>query len=599
MPRGKTKPNLEQCVAWASHDVSNQDKRDTRFRYEQDTYFLKDRTQRKAGEERVVPNDPAFLSEKASRALARLPRRLHITPSDPSKPERAQKIENLARYLWEKWRRRHVSGIRTPLDYEEAKLLVQRGWVCGRVLLNPDGDSDTPVLYSIHDPAQVFPYEVNGEIVRVTHRYKARVSDLVDNEALPDAEDNLSQVEGSGLVWVYSQYVKYRGVYYNMVWSSGIGQNSDRMWLKKPVEIGYMPWEITLAIGTPFRATEWDENDYLERVGQSFFTDMMDMYSQQKKTMSLLATAIATEANPPTTLWIEEGGRVEASDVSLKPGSRMVRHGKGRMEMHRVGPGLGELISYNNMIQERQNKASFSNVTFGDQTGVESGYMGDVLKAGNADVLDPYIKALIGHHERVMEKALWLIGKHWPKSMKVAVKKGVGRPGGYDTLTATDILEEDPMVTVTYSLLSPVERLQIANTVGLLLDKNVMSLPEARDRDWLDLEDPYLTEQLVMADMVKLDPEFIKAMIPLALAFTGAEMEGRMYGMLHGGEIIQMLLSRLSPQIPGGLQQPNQQMQPPGMPGIGTDVAPLQQTAGPQALDPGLASMLQMGGGPV
>lgn len=590
MAKGKSKPTLEQARAWATHDVNTHDRRDTRFREEQNTYFLKDPTQRKAGEERVIPNDPAFLSEKAARAVAKMPRRLHIPPTDPSKTERAQKIENLGRHLWTKWRRRHVAGIKAPLDYEEAKLLVQRGWLCGRVLINPDEDSDTPILYTIHDPAQIYPYEVNGEIVRVTHRYKARVSDLLDNEGLPDGEESFSQVEDSNMVWVYSQYAKYKGIYYHMVWSSGTG-NSDRLWLKKPVEIGYMPWEITIAVGTPFRATEWDETQYLDRIGQSFFTDMMDMYGQQKKTMSLLATAIATEANPPTTLWIEEGGRVEASDVSLKPGARMVRHGKGRMEMHRVGPGLGELISYNNMIQERQNKASFSNVSFGDQTGVESGYMGDVLKAGNADVLHPYIAALIGHHERVMEKALGLIGKHWPGSMKAFVPQAIGRPSGWSEITPTDILEERPMCIVSYDTMSNVERLQVANTVTMLVRENIISLQQARDKDWLDLPDPYITEQLVMADMVKKDPEFIKAMIPLALAFTGASMEGQMYGMLHGGEIIQMLMSRLQPQ----------QGAPPGMmpggqpPGVGSEVAPIQQTAGP--IDSEVLRMLQLGGG--
>ena len=591
MPRGKKAPTIEQAQQWASHDVTVWDPRDERFFREQDTYFLKDRQKKKPGEERVTPNDPAFLSEKAARALAKAKRRLHVIPRDPSNPERAQKCENLGRHLWELWRRRYTTGIKMPLDYEEAKFLVQRGWLCSRLLLNPDQDSDTPVLYTVHDPAQVYPHEVNGEIVRVTHRYKATVSDLMASDGLEDGEEALSQIETSHMVWVYSQYTKWKGTYYHYSWSTGTGK-SDSFWLKKPVEIGYMPWDITIAIGTPFKATERDERDYIERIGQSFFTDMMDMYVQQKRSMSLLATAIATEANPPTTLWLEEGGRVEASDISLKPGSRMVRTGKGRMEMHRVGPALHELLAYNQLIQERQNKSSFSNVVFGDQTGVESGYMGDVLKAGNADVLDPYIQALVGHHQRVMDKAYMLIGKYWPANMQAFVAGGVNRPSGWSSITATDILEENPRVIVSYSVMSPVEKLQLANTVAMLTDKNLISLPEARDRDWLDLDDPYVTEMLVMADRVKLDPMFIKAWIPLALAFTGASTEQQLYGMLHGGEIMQMLMQGLAMQQGQGQQGMSPQ---PGMPGTPTTASPLQMSQGP--IDNGLLQMIQSGGG--
>lgn len=559
---------LSDAQAWAREDINRWERRRERFEREQDLFYLKEPMRTKQGEEVVVPNDPHFLTEKASRALAMRKPRINVIPADPSKTERAQRIENMARKLRSQWETQHSRGLTAPLAYDEAKYIVQRGWLCTRLTLNTSEDSLEPLLYRVFDPATVYPHEVGGRLVRVTHAYRARASELLADEALAEAEDALSLIDVQTMTTVYSQYVLYKGKYYHMVWGSP-GESKDGLWLKKPTEIGYMPWDITLAVGSPWRATEWDNTDYIEHIGESFFTGMVGMYDQEQKTMSMLATILATMANPPTAYFADDGGRVEPSQVSMRPGARM-SFPKGRIEQFRPGPGLGEVVTYYQMLEERQKRAGFAAVSFGEQTGIESGYMGDVLRSGNADVLAPYDAALSLHMSKTLSKSMLLLARFWEGSMDVYSQKTTGRPQGMGSVTAADIISEAPTFNVRFSGKSLQERLQIGNLAAGLVRDKMISLPTARNEDYIDLDDPFVEEKMVQADLIKTDPTMIKALIPMALAFTGLSLEQQLFGILHGSEIAQLLMMGMGggqPQMPPGMGGG----QPPGMPG---EVAP-------------------------
>lgn len=611
MPRGKSKPTISDGKSWAQADIKTWLRRDDRFELEQNEFYLKQRVRPQDNEEVVTPNDPAFLTEKAARLLARLEETVEIIPRDPSNNERAQKIENLVRTLRRQWVRQWGRGLHGPLDYEEAKYLIQRGWLVSRITKNTNEKSKEPILYSVWDPANVYPYEVGGELVRVTHRYKASISTLLGDDALPESEDAFSLIDdNSKHVDVYSQYVKHNGIYYHMVWTSGVSgtrvgiSDSSGEWLKKPTEIGYMPWVIDWAIGTPWRATQFDDTDYIEHIGESFWTNMSGMYKQQSKMMSMLATIIATMANPPTALFQENGGKIQASEISMKPGSRMV-FDKGNIEQFRLGAGLQDIVAYWQMLQDRQNKSSFAAVSFGEQTGIESGYMGESLKAGNADVMFPYTECMRFHRVKCYEKALDIMAQHWVGSVEVYAQQNVNRPAQMQTVNYTDIIEEDPYIQVGFKTQSLQERMQLANMAAALRRDNLIDLQTARGKDFLNLDDPYLIEQRVQADLIKTDPAMIKAMIPLALAFTGMRLEKELYGVLHGSEIAQMLMAGLQgassqqqpqngqppmPGAPGGI--------PPGPPGMdGAAVPPVVaggQIAGSPPMRPEEQQMLQI-----
>ena len=576
MARKKQSPiTIDEAMAWAREDVDTWEPRRARMQDEQSIFWLENGDKLRRGEEEVVPNDPAIITDKAARILARMDLRIQITARDPSQPERAQKIENMARQLEEQWKRQWSQGLHADLGYEQAKYLIQRGWVCSRITLNPDSGDDDPILYSLWDAANVYPHEAGGKIVRVTHRYKARKTSLVGDEALSDAEEALSTLSDSGLVWVYSVCVLRNGSWWHCVWGAagaGTTVGTDGEWLKKPTEIGYNPWVITLAVGSPWRATDWDETGYIEHIGESFFTPMMGMYRQQKKMMTMLATIIATMANPPTALFLDDGGRVEAGEVKMKPGSRMV-FPKGKIEQYRLGPGLQDIVAYWQMLQDRQNKASFSSASFGDQVGIESGYMAESLKSGNADVMFPYTQGMLNHHRELLEKSFKILAQHWPGQMDVFIRQSVNRPAGWDTIEARDIIEERPFVNVSYGSQSLQERVQLGNLASMLAREHIISPETARDSQFVNLDDPFLEEQRVQAALVKTDPNMIKALIPISLAFLGMNLEKQLYGTLHGAEIAQLLMQGMQGGA-GGQGTPPQ----PGMNGV--------------ALPPGMAAGL-------
>lgn len=595
MPRGHPKPDIIQAMRWARDDIQSWSQRDARFKREQSMLFLQKPYTPKIGEDVVVPSDLAFITEKATRILASLPERVRVPPRDPSNQERAQKIENLAKNLWRQWQRQHSEGIRLPLRYEEAKFLIQRGWVCTRLTLNPDDKSEEPTVFTMYDPATVFPYEVGNRLVRVTHRYRATASDLIDDPNLPKAEAELSESPSAigSYKWVYSQYVEWNGVFYHQVWMSngGEGAGSDGRWLKPPTPIDYMPWVISIAVGTPFKATEWDMSGYIERIGESFITNMVDMHKQSAKIMTMLSTIIATMANPPTALFLEDGGRVTANEISMKPGARMV-FPKARIEQYRIGSGLSDLMAYYQMIEDRQQKASFATASYGDPRGIESGYMGETMQAGNRDILYPYVAALEGHHRKLYEKAFMLIGKFWPKNVPVFIKKGVNRPEGWGEITQADLRIEDPMIDVSMPVMSSQERIQKSAMATQLAAQHLISHNTARGEAYLDLEDPELEEMEVQADLIKLDPDMIKAQIPLALAFMGMNMESKLYGAIHGGEIMRLLQqgSAASQQQQGPAQGQGQPL-PQGMPSM-------EQSPGGAPMDGAVTPPIALAGQP-
>lgn len=608
MPRGKRKPTIDQAREWARHDVATWERRDSRYEKEQRAFFLKNPYEPKPGEELVVPNDPAFITEKAARLLGRLDHRIEIVARDPSNIERAQKIENLLRTIWEQWKRQHGRGIHGPLFYEMAKYIIQRGWVCSRLTLNTDEKSDQPVKHSLWDPATIYPYEVDGELVRVTHRYRGRISDLIEDSNLPKADTVFSLVEGSSsMATVYSQDVKYRDDWYHMVWTDyGVGADGTNQWLKPPTVRGYCPWLINFAVGTPWRATDFDEQEYIEHIGESFFTSMMGMYRQQTKMMTMLATIIATMANPPTILFLDDGGKVQANDLKMRPGARMVLP-KGKLEQFRLGAGLSDITSYWQMLQDRQNKSSFSSVSYGEQVGIESGYMGESLKAGNADVMYPYVEALTQHLTQMYEKSLGLIGDYWPSQMRAFIPKAVNRPAKWAELNYRDVKEESPFVQVTFKTQSLQERLQLAGMAASLTREKIIDLHTARGVQFLDLDDPYLIEQRVQADLIKMDPKMVQAMVPVALMFTGMQLEQELYGKIHGGDIMRLLMQGSQPPQPqgppGGMPGPGGMPAapptpgdfgpPPGPPGMDGSAAPPVVAQGMGPIDPQTMQVLQ------
>ena len=579
-------------MRWSKLDVDTWERRRSRFQDEQDTLWLKDPYVPKRGEELVVPNDPAIITDKASRVLARMEARIEVPPRDPSNTERAQKIENMARQMLEQWKRQWRKGIHAPLEYEQAKYIIQRGWVCSRIVLNSDEDAQDPIKYSLWDAANVYPHEVGGEIWRVTHRYKARVSELLDDEALPEAEEAYSLINDRGThVYVYSVYAWKGGKWYHMVWAGGPNPGSKNGdWLKKPTEIGYLPWVINIAVGTPWRATEWDDTEYIKHIGESFFTPMMGMYKQQQKMMTMMATIIATMANPPTALFMDDGGRIDASEVKMKPGSRMV-FPKGKIEQYRVGAGLNDIVSYWQMLQDRQNKASFSSAAFGDQVGIESGYMAETLKSGNADVMFPFVECLRAHYSELLERSFDILAQHWTGTAEVFVRQSVQRPAGWEKVTAQDIIEERPFINVSFESQSLQERIQLGNLAAMLSREHIISPETARGKGFVNLDDLFLEEQRVQASLIKMDPDMIKAMIPMALTFTGMNLEKQLYGVLHGQEIAQLMMMGLQ-----GTKGPMAQgMQPPPAPGMDGVAAPPGPLQGAPTRDD-LATQLGLGG---
>src|SRR6266542_5800 len=135
---------------------------------------------------------------------------------------------------------------------------------------------------------------------------------------------------------------------------------------------------------------------------------------------------------------------------------------------------------------------------------------------------------------------------------------------------------------------------ELASRINLglaMLNAHAISLESFR-RDYANVENPSAENRQVIAEMVYMDPEVIKNLIPLALSETGKDMLLKLWEMVQ-----QQMPMPGSPAEAGG--PPGAPQGPPGGPGqppapAGGVIPPQMQGQGGGAFDPILA--LLMGG---
>ena len=596
MPKTRSKPpELGDCQVAADADVRMWSMRDSRFHTEQDLVFLIQAGTKKPDEEIVTPTDPAFLSEKMARIISRLGHTREIRIPNPEMASASQLLTNYCTQLYRDWSTEFTRALLPPLSYSIGRYYSQRGWLCARLMACSESEEDCtlPVHLTLWDPATIYPYRTGNKITRITHRYRAKVDDLRADDHLPDVEDTLALMAADQLMWVYSQYWQYKGTWYHMVWSQGAAKASDKDgWLKKPMAIGYNPWIISIPVGVPWSETAWDQTDYKAHIGESFITGMVPMLDQLQKTMSIQATALVSTVNPSLAFVSKDAGvLVPVDKLSVKPGARMSLP-PGELKTIRVGPELQEIIAYISLIEDKLRKQGFQDAQFGDPQGLRSGYMGDVLRMGNADITYPYSAALETFWTQVYEQALWLTGKFWSEPIEVYVKHSFNRKEGFYKMPPQDILKSKPQVSVHIGELSLQEKLQMMSLLSMAVRENILSLDTARGHDWLTLEDPEFEGQKVLADMVFKDPDMVKTLIPLSLMWLGKDAENTLYGKLHGSEIAQRLMQGMGQMMQGGQGPGVPPEVPPGVPGEA--LSPVAATGVPQgAMNPGLLQVME------
>jgi len=604
-------PKYEEVAEWAQADVRRWKERNERMQDYQDAYerVLPPEVERAAQSQRAVfmVNDAPVLLDKFARVLARADIIIEYIGKHPDRQEVWQALENWLRWVTREWTQEWHNGLNPPLQYSKAFSLLQRGWVAAQVRLRPDaGPDEPPISYTLYDPATVYPYRVGRKIVRVTRQWRATLSDL-SSEGFIESEDEFSDLSGpEGKVTLTEVY--YDG--WHMVMASGPDSSrlKDGRWVKKPVRLGYNPWVITVANGASTQnimgISGTNNEDRSRWVGVGLLEHLLDYYRFKSKLATMHLSTIEGEVNPAVSIKTEN--RQVVQNFSTLPGSKNQLDPNDEVMLHRFGPNLNDWSAAMNIIEGGLARGGAPAILWGENDNLPSGYLGALLGAGAADVLNTYIEALNLHDSMVYRKSLEIVRDFWDKPLQAYLRTRVDRPAGWLEVTLDDLREEGTYVLVSRNTMSRQERIALAQTATMLVDKRLLDLETARGRNWLGEDDPGLIHQRVLSDMTLMDPQMVKAMIIPSLIFTGKKLESQLYQMLHSGQITQELMAGIMQSFYGAIPGQSGQPGPPGQgpppqqgppnPGINGQVMPPAQATGmgQGPSDPMLAQLLGM-----
>lgn len=581
---------VTQLHKWAREDLNRWQERNTRFQRDQDLYLLKkpDGVNTRLQSNLRILNDPKVLIKKVARLIARHPPVIEIEPRPGVDPTVAQKLENFL-YFWDqaqtqKW----VMGLQNPYRYDQAAWVGLRGWICERTMLAPDsyddegyggtfqqsGDPSDLFYNCLIDPANVYPKVSGDAISRVTHAYTTDLGELradplfdLKGTGLEDSEDETT-INCRAIYW---RDLHDGGWYHAVILGQGAVADSggSSMLVKKPTELGYNPWTISLANGASFRQTPWDDLEYLKEIGTGLLDESIDTFKYMNQMATQLQELLALEANPAVSLF---SGTGMPRQIRFGPGERNTFGEKDRLDLHKVGVQMGDFQPLWDLLNQRASRAGLPPAFYAEYGG-ESGFSAAIMMAAGRDILFPFTEA-VNHADAMRYRKVLEIyrdfGPPVPLPSKMQPQAGIGQilsgMGEVQSaeITPNEIAAQGTYVTISREDMTPQELATRINLALSMVREKAISLETAR-KDWIKLRNPQGENMKVLAEQVYLSPEVIQMLVPMALSGTGQEYLQRVW------EMTQTMMP------PGG------GMAPPGMPpGAGGGGQPGPEGAAPQ-----------------
>ncbi len=554
-------PTPDQITKWAAADKTFWDARNKLLYDLQKMYELRSGAEPAEGQLSVTVNDGRVIVDKLAAMLSN-PHRIEVAApaGRPDLTPVAQKVEDFLIFWRNEINLMNQMGMHGPLEWEEGQSAALRGYIASRLTLDPSSP-DFPYRYEVLDIMNLYPRPVGAKIIRVTHQYKARPWEIVED--FPEAASIFTPEE------LDSETVKDVIAYYDDTYHAVVvgGQ-----FVKEPTphEYGFNPIQITPCAGAFYNQTPQDDTEYLKMKGQGILARNYQAILDKQDTLSMLKTILGQQADPATTVFTDEDGKAAALEFNM--GSRNVLAAKDKVELHRIGAGLQELMAASSLFQDAINKGSFMPAMFGDPVNMSSGFM-SYLSIGSArDVATPYVRGMESHYTLLYRRVLQLFARFAPPISFYGIDQTTGQAVSGLTLTPEEVSEVGFHVNVKFRSVSPQDKVQLAQTGSLLARDRVLSLETVR-KEWVDVDNPYLENLRVLSELLYMNPQIVQAL-------------GLVSAKLFNNPILNEVLATMNtpqgsapPAAPPGA---NPEVLPPEL-GVNAGAPPNTDLLGPQA----------------
>lgn len=274
--------------------------RDQRMLEDERAYQLMRRPLR-PGQTRQTLNDCAVQVDAADDLMATVDLQIQVATDEEARAELAQDAEDLLRYVWQEWIRRHARAGLGALQWNICHSLNLYGWLVPRLLVNPQ-DRRLPVSLELLDPRRVYLDRLDGApdcvyyFTEASPEYLFRKYDRAAvRRALPDAKDDDRQ--SVPLIAYHTDH------------ETALSHGGE--WIKKPTphEYGVNPVQVFMASGATFRGpspaaldvtldTDWPPDDFDKFIGTGFLETIRPVVEDAERIALLRAELLAASANP-------------------------------------------------------------------------------------------------------------------------------------------------------------------------------------------------------------------------------------------------------------------------------------------------------------
>lgn len=461
-------------------------------RYEECSVVFADRE----GEAVVKLPDARTLVDKMASMLGTREPTIEVRPLDVGDEASAEKVTQFCYYFLDTIERLWHRGLRQSLRIEMAQSEALTGWICSRLLLNPE-NLRFPFEYSLEDPLTVYPRFANNRLVRVSQ--VVRMSAMEAKELYRrgrSVHPALRSLHDSDIVEVYAYYddaimaVVYNGEF-----------------LKPPTQHGYglVPWEITV-VGGPYFRQRLTNSQWQDRVGQPIWGGYRAVLDAKSKIASMLLTMLGKQADPPVVVSTSEVGQVD--QLSLGIGGRNWILPEDKFQLVTTGPNLPDISAVASMFQQALDRGTIPPALFGE-LGV-SGYAQQLAMGSARDQVTPYVRALERHLEGLLRLMLRLLVRFAPAIPFTRLDESGKRVG--QQISFVEVARVGDEVRVTLEDVAPQDEATLANLAGMLVDRQLVSLDTAR-KAWLPrLRYPQLEGQKVLQELVLREPVAVQVL---------------------------------------------------------------------------------------
>lgn len=452
---------------------------------------------------------------------------------------KVQQVENWMHHWWRETRVRLSRGRGGDPLRQIAHHLVLDGWATVLVMPNSD-EPEFPFRTVIAEPSSVFPREdAYGDFVSCTHQYRMTVRDA--REEYPEAADMLDGQKDTETI-VCSAYwdVKYHfiGLSTESGGSAGVGGGGSgrSTIIKRPIRHGVVgldgrplfPWLIFLPMGDLSGGIEMDGSDKPDTalVGPGVLYPVLESYDRLCQILAMLLTNVARSANPPSVEYIREGAEAP-QPLSFQPGARNIKvFANAPVQILDTAPNPADFQPLMTLLIDALDKALLPSVSYGINSGVQSGYGVGLLQNPALDVLVPFKgeSGLQGVLQAVLRRGLEITAMvtaqtHPTLSMTTTAQRSgfLGRPGRRQFQPAL-IFETGVQVEVQFGEVTPQDRAALMGVVGPMVLAGLLDRYTARQE--LGYDDPLLIAMRIALQDAMESPEAVQ-MLGDTSAFAG------------------------------------------------------------------------------